>query len=68
MMTDLSEAEVRHLRDVVYGKPSGDANWQCVRDNWMRPDSIAWLKKHAQIKTPMTDEQEKLNEQKKRTS
>ncbi len=63
MTTDLNEAEVRALRDQVYGKPSGDENWRYTRQNWMRHDSIEWLKKHAQRKTPMTYEQKERRTQ-----
>lgn len=39
----LTEAEVRTLRDCVYGHPSSDHNWEMCRENWMRPDSVEWL-------------------------
>lgn len=38
----LSENEVRALRARVYGECS-DHNWNCCRENWMRPDSVRWL-------------------------
>jgi hypothetical protein len=44
--TNLSESEVRVLRDKVYG-PSTDAGWDACKDNWMREDSILWLKNEA---------------------
>lgn len=39
-----TEAEVRALRDAVYGVPSTDNNWEMCKENWMRPESISWLK------------------------
>jgi hypothetical protein len=38
-----TDAEVRSLRDQVYGIPISDAEWCNVRFNWMRPDSIEFL-------------------------
>jgi hypothetical protein len=37
------EAEVRALRDAVYGKPSTDGNWNACSGAWMRTENIAWL-------------------------
>jgi len=46
-----TEQEVRALRDRVYGttgdKSRDDKNWSNCRDNWMRPDSVAFLQKQA---------------------
>ncbi len=39
-------AEVRALRDRVYGKPISDREWETCGPNWMRPDGIAFLKAH----------------------
>lgn len=39
----MSEVDVRKLRAQVYGECS-DKNWEEVRHNWMRADSIRWLK------------------------
>lgn len=51
--TDLTEADVRLLRDAVYGVPSGDMNWIACRapggehgKGWMHPDNVAWLRAH----------------------
>jgi hypothetical protein len=38
------EAEVRAMRDQVYGVPSSDNNWSGCRDQWMLPENIEWLK------------------------
>lgn len=45
-MITLTEAQVRQLRAIIYGECS-DKNWEEVRHNWMRPDSIKWLKEKA---------------------
>ena len=51
-----TEAEVRRMRDQVFSVPSSDSNWEATRDNWMRPDSMEWLRKKLAIdqvaKTP----------------
>lgn len=39
-------AEVRALRDKVYG-PCTDDNWLACREFWLTPDNIAWLKEQA---------------------
>lgn len=41
--TELSEVQVRALRDRVYGKPTSDKNWDGCKDKWMEPENIAWL-------------------------
>lgn len=41
---EVTEAQARAMRDQVFGKPSTDKNWEACRENWMRPDSIIWLK------------------------
>jgi len=41
--TQLTEAEVRALRDRVFGEASTDNNWEACKHLWMRPDQIAWL-------------------------
>ncbi len=40
---DMSEAEVRALRDRVYRHKSTDRNWEGCKENWMHPDNIRWL-------------------------
>ena len=39
----MTEAEVRALRDRVYGHISTDKNWERCRVDWMHPANIAWL-------------------------
>jgi hypothetical protein len=41
-MSELSESEVRALRDAVYG-PCTDKAWDACKNAWMNPDSIEWL-------------------------
>lgn len=41
----MSEAEVRRLRDAIYG-PGSDRNWLNCRDGWLKPENIAWLIEH----------------------
>jgi hypothetical protein len=40
---NLSEAEIRALRDSVYGQASGDNNWNACKDKWLTPENVAWL-------------------------
>lgn len=42
----MTEYEVRKLRAIIYGECS-TKSWEAVRHNWMRPDSIRWLKEKA---------------------
>jgi hypothetical protein len=45
----LTEAQVRALRDEVYGgTPSSDKNWEGCKDAWMQPDEILWLQRAKQ--------------------
>lgn len=39
-----TEAEVRGLRDLVYGKPICDNGWEGARRHWMEPVEVAWLR------------------------
>lgn len=41
------EQQVRTMRCTVYGEVSDDA-WESVRDKWMTPENVAWLKEHSQ--------------------
>lgn len=42
---DWTEAEVRALRDKVYGhQTSGE--WESVKADWMKPENIRWLLEH----------------------
>lgn len=49
MSQAFSEQEVRQLRSKVLGGECADHTWQIVRENWMRPDSIAWLIERSKI-------------------
>lgn len=42
-MNNLTESEIRALRDRVYGHPTSDKNWEGCRENWLRPESTQWL-------------------------
>lgn len=42
------EIHIRRLRDIVFGVPSSQNNWDACKENWMRPDSILWLEGEAQ--------------------
>jgi len=39
----VDEAEVRKMRDAVFGKRSSDRNWEECKLNWTRWDSVKWL-------------------------
>lgn len=41
-----TEAEVRALRDKVFGAPITDNEWQTCRSHWMKPIETAWLVAH----------------------
>ena len=42
--TAFTEAEVRVMRDQVYGITCSDRNWEGCREQWMAPENINWLK------------------------
>lgn len=43
----LSEQEIRTLRNNIYGVgPADNNNWEGCKKNWMRPDSVEWLIEH----------------------
>ena len=44
--TELSEAEVRALRDQVFGHNSTDKNWDGCKEKWLTPEGIQWLQDH----------------------
>ena len=47
----ITEAEVRAMRDQVYGKQSADKyekNWTGCREHWLTPENIQWLREHSQ--------------------
>lgn len=41
------DAEVRALRDKVYGLRGADKEWLACRESWLMPDNIAWLRMEA---------------------
>ena len=41
------DAELRALRDQVYGKPISDAEWDKCKENWRR-DAV-WLQQQAEL-------------------
>jgi hypothetical protein len=43
----MTEADVRALRDRVYGKEVTDSGWATCRKDWMRPQETHWL--HLQL-------------------
>ena len=45
----ITEAEVRALRDLVYGKPSTDKNWEACHEAWMTKENIQWLREHSPV-------------------
>lgn len=50
-------AEVRQMRDRVYGSPISDKEWENCRDKWM--DDLPWLleqcaKLDSQLPTPIS--------------
>lgn len=54
MTPPLTEADVRKLRDTVFGKPCSDANWAACRmpggehgKGWLHPLNVEWLRAHA---------------------
>ena len=38
------EAEVRSMRDRVFGHTASDSNWEGCRDYWMQPNEVQWMK------------------------
>lgn len=52
-MKTITEAEVRALRDLVYG-PCTDNNWAACRDGWMKPENIEWLRRQSRLVGPAT--------------
>lgn len=42
-MTEPTEAEVRALRDLVFGIPATDKGWEACKERWMQPDNVRWL-------------------------
>jgi predicted RNA-binding Zn-ribbon protein involved in translation (DUF1610 family) len=45
-MNQLTESEIRELRNRVYDHVISDVDWSAVRENWMKPGGQAWLLVH----------------------
>lgn len=45
-LNKLLEEDVRQLRDRCFDRPTSDENWEVVKGNWMKPESIEWLFKN----------------------
>ena len=41
-----TDAELRAMRDRVYGVPTTSNNWAHCGENWTKPDEIRWLNEH----------------------
>lgn len=46
--TQLTEKEVRALRDLVYEVPMPDKSWEVARKSWMLESEIRWLQETAE--------------------
>ncbi len=44
----MTEAEVRALRDRVYGQPISDKEWAHCREKWMTTENMRWLREKAE--------------------
>ena len=42
----LTEEEIRALRDKVYDQTTTDKNWDGCKDRWIQPDETKWLREH----------------------
>lgn len=43
-MTQLeTEMRARYLRDLVFGIPISDSEWNTCKDQWTRPMEVEWL-------------------------
>lgn len=51
-MKQPSESEVRALRNAVYGKPISNSAWECIKNIWMKPEEIQWLRDRCDKKKP----------------
>lgn len=45
-MKNITERQVRNLRDKIYGVPISDKEWNTCKDNWIREENIKWLIEH----------------------
>ncbi len=59
----MTEAEIRALRDRVFDHVISDGAWSAVRKAWMSPSERAWLLAHDfPLATPHSDEYRKEHE------
>jgi hypothetical protein len=43
-MKSPTEAEVRKLRNAVFDHVISEESWKNVRDTWMQPEQVQWLR------------------------
>jgi hypothetical protein len=48
---EMTEKQVRKLRDLVYDQPTADKNWEGCKLEWMKPEEINWLQKQVNKQT-----------------
>ncbi len=46
MNVRMDEASVRALRNRVFDHVISDGAWNSIRNNWMNPGEVQWLKEH----------------------
>ena len=51
----VSEAEVRRLRDNIYGHHS-DQGWDACKAGWMKPENVQWLREHQPAQPALHEE------------
>lgn len=51
-MNTPTEAEVRQMRDTVFGHATSDKNWDACKEGWMKPEGIDWLRLQLAAKEP----------------
>lgn len=47
-LCELTDAELRALRDRVFGQPMKDDGWEVCKVNWRKPESLQWLREKAE--------------------
>lgn len=52
MTTNYTEQEVRNMRNLVYGSPISDKEWENCKDKWMQPSETEWLVNQVTKKKP----------------
>lgn len=43
-LSEPTEEEVRAIRNEVFGEPVSNGEWASCGKNWMRADSVEWLR------------------------